>query len=205
MSQNDSRWSRWRDSNPRPDDYKSPALPDCATPAWKSKVSEIRVVSICRLRRMSDSSQPHHAIQPARLSLPTCVECGAHHRRALCRGGIPHASLRQSRVDFELRPRLPPSETTTTLHHHTVAKSTVRVQVANGTKVSNLARDYSQELLTQGWNTLPGVNGPHEKSTIVYFNPGFKWAAIQIANKIHVRSSLDPSAQRSASRARCVE
>ncbi|MGD0852650.1 MAG: LytR C-terminal domain-containing protein [Acidimicrobiales bacterium] len=81
---------------------------------------------------------------------------------------------------------IPPSETTTTIHHHTVAKSTVRVQVANGTKVSNLARDYSQELLTQGWNTLPGVNGPHEKSTIVYFNPGFKWAAIQIANKIHV-------------------
>jgi len=25
-----------------------------------------------------------------------------------------------------------------------------------------------------------------EKKTIVYFNPGFKWAAIQIANKIHV-------------------
>jgi hypothetical protein len=60
------------------------------------------------------------------------------------------------------------------------------VQVANGTKVANLARSYSQELLTQGWNTLPGVNGPHENSTVVYFNPGFKWAAIQIANKIHV-------------------
>ena len=81
---------------------------------------------------------------------------------------------------------LPPSQTTTTIHHHTVAKSTVRVQVANGTKVPNLARGFSQELLTQGWNTLPGVNGPKETKTIVYFNPGFKWAAIQIANKIHV-------------------
>ncbi len=80
---------------------------------------------------------------------------------------------------------LPPSETTTTLHHHTVAKSTVRVQVANGTTTPNLARTFSQELLTQGWNTLPGLNGPHETKTIVYFNPGFKWAAIQIANKIH--------------------
>lgn len=80
---------------------------------------------------------------------------------------------------------LPPLGTTTTLHHHTVAKSSVRVQVANGTKVPNLARGYSQELLTQGWNTLPGVNGPSEPSTIVYFNPNFKWAAIQIANKIH--------------------
>ena len=79
---------------------------------------------------------------------------------------------------------LPPSQTTTTIHH-TVAKSSVRVQVANGTSVPNLARGYSQELLTQGWNTLPGVNGPTEKSTKVYFNPGFKWAAIQIANKIH--------------------
>jgi hypothetical protein len=83
---------------------------------------------------------------------------------------------------------LPPSETTTTLHHHTVPKSSVRVQVANGTKVPNLARGYSQELLTQGWNTLPGVNytGAHLKSTVVYFNPGFKWAAIQVAHKIGV-------------------
>ena len=59
------------------------------------------------------------------------------------------------------------------------------MQVANGTNVPNLARGYSQELLTQGWNTLPSVNGPKEKSTVVYFNPGFKWAAIQIADKIH--------------------
>jgi hypothetical protein len=87
---------------------------------------------------------------------------------------------------------LPPSETTTTLHHKTVAKSSVRVQVANGTKVPNLARTYSQELLTQGWNCLPGVNalpgftGSHLKATIVFFNPGFKWAAIQVAHKIKV-------------------
>src|SRR5579872_1310211 len=32
--------SRWRDSNPRPDDYKSPALPDCATPARITNTSE---------------------------------------------------------------------------------------------------------------------------------------------------------------------
>ena len=30
-------WSRWSDSNPRPDDYKSPALPDCATPALTTR------------------------------------------------------------------------------------------------------------------------------------------------------------------------
>ena len=55
---------------------------------------------------------------------------------------------------------LPSSETTTTLHHATVAKSSVRVQVANGTSIANLARSYTQDLLTQGWNTQPQVNGP---------------------------------------------
>ncbi len=134
---------------------------------------------------MSDSSQPHHGSNPP----------GSHYQPALSVVLIIVAlfvaasflMLRYvSPASTSATTTIPPSETTTTIHHHTVAKSTVRVQVANGTKVSNLARDYSQELLTQGWNTLPGVNGPHEKSTIVYFNPGFKWAAIQIANKIHV-------------------
>jgi hypothetical protein len=81
---------------------------------------------------------------------------------------------------------LPPSETTTTVHHATVAKSSVRVQVANGTTIANLARSYTQDLLTQGWNTQPQVNGPKETKTVVYYNPGFKWAAIQICNRIHI-------------------
>ena len=29
--------------------------------------------------------------------------------------------------------------------------------------------------------------GPNVKVTSVYFNPGFKWAATQIANMIHVK------------------
>jgi hypothetical protein len=134
---------------------------------------------------MSDSSQPHHGANPP----------GSHYQPALSVVLI-IVVLFVAAAFLMLRyvnpaatsstTTLSPSETTTTLHHHTVAKSTVRVQVANGTKVPNLARGYSQELLTQGWNTLPGVNGPTEKSTIVYFNPGFKWAAIQIAHKIHV-------------------
>jgi len=137
---------------------------------------------------MSESSQPQHGANPP----------GSHYQPALSVVLIivvlfVAASFLMLRYvspasTSPTATTLPPSETTTTIHHHTVAKSTVRVQVANGTKVANLARDYSQELLTQGWNTLPGVNysGPHEKSTIVYFNPGFKWAAIQIANKSHV-------------------
>jgi hypothetical protein len=140
---------------------------------------------------MSDASQPHHATNPP----------GSHYQPALSVVLIivvlfvvaAFLMLRYvSPASSSSTTTLPPSETTTTLHHHTVAKSSVRVQVANGTKVPNLARSYSQELLTQGWNTLPGVNalpdftGSHLKATVVYFNPGFKWAAIQIANKIHV-------------------
>src|SRR6202166_4702302 len=133
---------------------------------------------------MSDSSQPHHGANPP----------GSHYQPALSVVLIivvlfvaaAFLMLRYvTPASTSVTTTLPPSQTTTTLRHHTVAKSTVRVQVANGTKVPNLARGYSQELLTQGWNTLPGVNGPTETSTIVYFNPNFKWAAIQIANKIH--------------------
>lgn len=134
---------------------------------------------------MSDSSQPQHGSNPP----------GSHYQPALSVVLIivvlfvaaAFLMLRYvSPASTSGTTTLPPSETTTTVHHHTVAKSTVRVQVANGTKVANLAHTYSQELLTQGWNALPGVNGPKEKSTVVYFNPGFKWAAIQIANKIRV-------------------
>jgi hypothetical protein len=137
---------------------------------------------------MSDSSQPHHGSNPP----------GSHYQPALSVVliivvlfivaaflMIRYVSPASTSVTTTT---LSPSETTTTLPHHTVAKSTVRVQVANGTNVTNLARTFSQELLTQGWNVLPGVNatGPHATKTIVYFNPNFKWAAIQIANKIHV-------------------
>jgi hypothetical protein len=134
---------------------------------------------------MSDSSQPHHGSNPP----------GSHYQPALSVVLIivvlfVAASFLMLRYvspsSSSGTTTLPASETTTTIHHHTVAKSSVRVQVANGTKIPNLARNNSQALLTQGWNVLPGVNGPHEKSTIVYFNPGFKWAAIQIAHKIHV-------------------
>jgi hypothetical protein len=61
--------------------------------------------------------------------------------------------------------------------------------VANGTLTSGLARSYTQQLLTLGWDALPEANGPRVTSTVVYYNPGFKWAAVQIANAIHVRAT----------------
>ena len=75
--------------------------------------------------------------------------------------------------------------TTTHVLSHVVPKSKVRVQAANGTSTSGLARTYTQRLLTLGWDTLPQLNGNKVASTIVYYNPGFKWAAQQIASEIH--------------------
>ena len=88
------------------------------------------------------------------------------------------------------------STTTTTLQGTSttvVSKSTVRVQVANGTTTSGLARAYTQQLVTLGWDTLPQVNAARVASTTIYYNPKFLWAAEQIANAIKVsRSAIHP-------------
>jgi hypothetical protein len=70
-----------------------------------------------------------------------------------------------------------------------VAKSKVRVQVANGTHVTGLARTYTQQLMTLSWDALPELNGPAEKATIVYYNIGYEWAAKDIASEIKVPRS----------------
>ena len=127
---------------------------------------------------MSDSSQPQHGSNPP----------GSHYQPALSVVLIivvlfvASAFLMLRYVSPAGTPSvttLPPSQTTTTTHPASVSKSTVRVQVANGTTRSGLARAY----------TLPQENviGPNVKVTSVYFNPGFKWAATQIANMIHVK------------------
>src|ERR1039458_2585974 len=65
--------------------------------------------------------------------------------------------------------------TTTTLAstQPTIPKARVRVQVANGTNVTGLARSYTQHLTTLGWDALPEVNGPATTATIVYYRGGF--------------------------------
>lgn len=77
------------------------------------------------------------------------------------------------------------SGTTTTVV--TKAKAQVRVQLANGTSVTGLARTYTQQLMTLGWDTLPQLNSAPVSATIVYYNPGYLWAAQQIAAAIKVR------------------
>jgi hypothetical protein len=89
------------------------------------------------------------------------------------------------------------STTTTTTapgHHSTTTttppRSRVRVQVANGTLTTGLAGSYTQMLITQGWDALPQVNASSRVTkTIIYFNPGFQWAAQQIARQIKVAAS----------------
>lgn len=71
----------------------------------------------------------------------------------------------------------------------TVPKAKVRVQVANGTLTSGLARTYTQQLMTLSWDTLPQLNAARVASTIVYYNPGFRWAAQEIATEIQASSS----------------
>jgi hypothetical protein len=74
-----------------------------------------------------------------------------------------------------------------------IAKSRVRVQVANGTAITGLAAHFTQILMTQDWDTQPPDNGPHVASTTIYFNNGYQAAAVEIAATIKVsRSSVHP-------------
>lgn len=78
---------------------------------------------------------------------------------------------------------------TTTTTTRVVAKARVRVQVANGTSTTGLARTYTQQLMTFGWDTLPELNGPKVKATTIYYNPGYLWAAKDLASEIKVGDS----------------
>ncbi|MGC8511184.1 MAG: LytR C-terminal domain-containing protein [Acidimicrobiales bacterium] len=89
-----------------------------------------------------------------------------------------------------------PSVTTTTLHPRARATTTklpsrasVRVQVANSTSVAGLAGNYSQKLTTLGWDVLPALNASKVAATIIYFKPGFRWAALEIAAQIKISQS----------------
>ncbi len=82
--------------------------------------------------------------------------------------------------------------TTTTVAHTTTTlpKSHVKVQVANGTSVSGLAGHYTNELVVLGWDALSPIDANHRSNTtIVYYHPGFEWAARDIAKSLNVPAS----------------
>ena len=95
-----------------------------------------------------------------------------------------------------------PTTPSTTVHHSTkttttttktttgtVPKSQVSVQVANGTTTSGLAGTFTTKLQLLGWNTLPRLNGPAETATVIYYHPGFLWAAQEIASELPVAAT----------------
>ena len=84
----------------------------------------------------------------------------------------------------------PSSTSTTSPSTGRVIKSKVRVQVANGTTIGSLASRYTQKLMTQNWDTLPPVNGPHVAATIIYYNPGERTAALEVATAVGVSASV---------------
>ncbi len=133
---------------------------------------------------MSESSQPHHSSSGP----------GSHYQPALSIVMIivvlfvAAAFLMLRSTSFaSTSVTTSSSPTTTTTHEHStrVPKAKVRVQVANGTSTTGLARQYTQRLLTLGWDTLPQANASKVSATAIYFNPGFKWAALQIATELH--------------------
>jgi hypothetical protein len=71
-----------------------------------------------------------------------------------------------------------------------LTKSKVRVQVANGTNSPGLAASFTQKLMLQGWDTLPPGNSPHVAATIIYYNPPFRKAALEVAATVRVSSSV---------------
>jgi hypothetical protein len=75
----------------------------------------------------------------------------------------------------------------------TLPRGKVHVQVANGTSVAGLARTYTQQLTVDGWETLPQVNASKVTATVIYYNPGFGYAATAIASEIGApASSIQP-------------
>jgi hypothetical protein len=63
------------------------------------------------------------------------------------------------------------------------------VQVANGTNTAGLAGSITQKLQIQGWDTLPAGNAAHVAATIIFYNPKYRKAALEIASTVRVSSS----------------
>jgi hypothetical protein len=84
-----------------------------------------------------------------------------------------------------------PSVTTTTTHPPPhVVKHLTSVQVANATSTKNLARKYTNQLTTLGWDALPALDASpstHPSHTIVYFARGYQAAARLVAEDLGLK------------------
>jgi hypothetical protein len=106
--------------------------------------------------------------------------------------GLSFYFLRSSNAGTSTTTTVAGATTTTTAGSTTkttLPRGKVHVQVANGTSVSGLAGHYTQLLTIDGWATLTQLNSSKVSSTIIYYNPGFGYAATEIASEIGVPSS----------------
>ena len=87
----------------------------------------------------------------------------------------------------------PSSTPSSTVPQIKVSPSQVSLQVANGTSVSGLARTFTEQLQTLGWDTLSAINGPHVAATEIFWRTGYTWAAAEVATQLKVpQSALRP-------------
>ncbi len=78
------------------------------------------------------------------------------------------------------------SSTTTT----TVARSSVKVQVANGSTTAGVATTITQQLQTLGWDTLPPVNASSTvPASVVYYAANRKPQALEIASELKLAAT----------------
>jgi hypothetical protein len=84
------------------------------------------------------------------------------------------------------------SPTTSTAPHlpsttSTVAHSSVKVLVANGTQQPNAAAHFTQQLQQQGWNVaVPKNTTSAASTTTIYYGPGWQPSAVLIASGLGV-------------------
>lgn len=73
----------------------------------------------------------------------------------------------------------------------TIDRSTIQVQVANGTSAAGVATSVTSTLQAQGWSTLPPVNATSTSpSTSIYYAGGRKAAGQLLAKDLHLPSSV---------------
>ena len=81
-----------------------------------------------------------------------------------------------------------PARTSTTTT--TIARSSVKVQVANGSSTAGMATTVTQQLQTLGWDTLPPVNASSQVSaSAVYYATNRKPQALEIASELKLTAS----------------
>ena len=94
------------------------------------------------------------------------------------------------------RHRAAEATTTTTVHAGTsttttsIARSSVKVQVANGSTTAGVATTVTQQLQTLGWDTLPPVNASSTvPASVVYYAANRKPEALEIATELKLAAT----------------